>query len=300
MNGSWVSENTAGTESTANLSIVRLAAEERLVCAGSPLLFHADVRNFGPNELSFDLEVWAPGVAQWLEISSCSTFTDYQARRLDGIPLAIELAAARVRSMPPEEIEKHLDERFRLLRGSKGFDERHRVLFDTLEWSYQHLEPELQDLLRDLSVFAGHFTAADVLGVIASESVDLLTVSDRLDELVDHSMVIVDVSADSAEYRLLDTVREFGDAVLGDGRAQLHAVHAQHFATLSRRLFDQMLSPGEAAAVQHRNRALLLLKQIHQALVGRVDRRRLFRIGPLPRGRRASRPKWCRTSACAT
>ncbi len=176
-------------------------------------------------------------------------------RRLDGIPLAIELAAARVRSMPPEEIEKHLDERFRLLRGSKGFDERHRVLYDTLEWSYQHLEHELQDLLRGLSVFAGHFTAADVLDVIGSESHDLLTISDQLDELVDHSIVIVDVSADMAEYRLLDTVREFGDTALGDEREALHAVHAQHFATLSRRLFDQMLSPGEAAAVQHRNRA---------------------------------------------
>jgi predicted ATPase/class 3 adenylate cyclase len=175
-------------------------------------------------------------------------------QRLDGIPLAIELAAARVRSMTPEEIERHLDERFRLLRSTKGFDERHRVLFDTLEWSYQHLDPELQVMLRRLSVFFGHFTAADALAVVAGDT-DLLTVSDQLDELVDHSMVIVDVSADVAEYRLLDTMREFGDAALGHERESLRTNHALHYATLSRHLYDQMLSPGEGAAVKLRNRA---------------------------------------------
>ena len=175
-------------------------------------------------------------------------------RRLDGIPLAIELAAARVRSMPPEEIERHLDERFRLLRGTKGFDERHRVLYDTLEWSYQHLEPELQVLLRRLSVFAGHFTAADALDVVGDDDHDLLMISDQLDELVDHSFVIADVSAEVAEYRLLDTVREFGAVALGDEREPLRAGHAQHYASLSRRLFEQMLSPLEGAAVQQRNR----------------------------------------------
>jgi predicted ATPase/class 3 adenylate cyclase len=176
-------------------------------------------------------------------------------RRLDGIPLAIELAAARVRSMPPEEIERHLDERFRLLRSTKGFDERHRVLYDTLEWSYQHLEPELQTLLRRLSVFAGQFTAADALHVVGDDDHDLLTISDQLDVLVDHSLIIVDVSADVAEYRLLDTVREFGDTALGDEREQLRADHARHYAQLSRRLLDQMLSPLEGAAVQDRNRS---------------------------------------------
>ncbi|MEO8267672.1 MAG: adenylate/guanylate cyclase domain-containing protein [Ilumatobacteraceae bacterium] len=175
-------------------------------------------------------------------------------RRLDGIPLAIELAAARVRSMTPEEIERHLDERFRLLRSTKGFDERHRVLYDTLEWSYQHLDPPLQVLLRRLSVFAGHFTAADALAIVGDDN-DLLTVSDQLDELVDHSLVIVDVSADVAEYRLLDTVRDFGDAALGDERESRRARHAHHFASLSRHLYCEMLSPAEAEAVQHRNRA---------------------------------------------
>ena len=175
-------------------------------------------------------------------------------RRLDGIPLAIELAAARVRSMPPEEIERHLDERFRLLRSTKGFDERHRVLYDTLEWSYQHLEPDLQVLLRRLSVFAGLFTAADVLDVVGDDDHDLLLISDQLDELVDHSLVIADVSGEVAEYRLLDTVREFGAAALGEQREPLRARHAQYYAALSRRLFEQMLSPLEGTAVQHRNR----------------------------------------------
>ena len=177
-------------------------------------------------------------------------------RRLDGIPLAIELAAARVRSMPPEEIERHLDERFRLLRSTKGFDERHRVLYDTLEWSYQHLDPTLQELLCRLSVFAGLFTVDDVFDLLGDDDgLDALTISDQLDELVDHSLVIANVSTDVAEYRLLETVREFGGAALGDERAELYQAHAQHYAQLSRQLYEQMLSPREASAVQHRNRA---------------------------------------------
>ena len=176
-------------------------------------------------------------------------------RRLDGIPLAIELAAARVRSMPPEEIERHLDERFRLLRSTKGFDERHRVLYDTLEWSYQHLDAAVQALLCHLSVFAGHFRAADAFDLVGGDNMDALTMSDQLDELVDNSLVIVDVSGEVAEYRLLDTVREFGGTALGDEREALHQDHAEHYAHLSRRLHAQMLSPGEGEAVQHRNRA---------------------------------------------
>jgi len=191
--------------------------------------------------------------------------------RLDGIPLAIELAAARVRSMPPEEIEQHLDERFRLLRSTKGFDERHRVLYDTLEWSFQHLDPELQNLLGRLSVFAGKFDAADALGVVGDADDDLLTISDRLDELVDHSLIIVDTSTDHAEYRLLDTVRDFGDAALGDEREALHDRHAEHFARLSRDLYEQMLSPHEAQAVQRRNRAHDNIRAAY--LRGRAQRR---------------------------
>jgi predicted ATPase/class 3 adenylate cyclase len=175
--------------------------------------------------------------------------------RLDGIPLAIELAAARVRSMPPEEIERHLDERFRLLRVTKGVDQRHRVLYDTLEWSYQHLDAELQDFLRRLSVFAGKFDAGDALGVVGDVDDDLLNIADRLDELVDQSLVIVDTSTDHSEYRLLDTVRDFCDAALGDEREALHDRHAEHFARLSRDLYAQMLTPHESQAVQHRNRA---------------------------------------------
>src|SRR3954447_3084496 len=175
--------------------------------------------------------------------------------RLDGMPLAIELPPAPHPAMPPEEIEKHLDERFRLLRSTKGFDRRHRVLYDTLEWSYQHLQPELQHLLGRLSVFAGKFDAADALGVVGDADDDLLTISDRLDELVDHSLIIVDTSTDHAEYRLLDTVRDFGDFALGDERETLRDRHAEHFARLSRHLNEQMLSPHEAEAVLHRNRA---------------------------------------------
>ena len=118
-------------------------------------------------------------------------------RHLDGIPLAIELAAARVRSMCPAEILARLGDRLRLLRGgARGGLDRHRTLAATLDWSYGLLSATERALLDRFAVFAGTFDLAAVEAVCADEVVDALDVVELVSGLVDKSMVVADRSVD--------------------------------------------------------------------------------------------------------
>ncbi len=132
------------------------------------------------------------------------------ARRLDGIPLAIELAAARVGSMRPESIAERLDDRFRILTGgSPTGPERHRTLESAFAWSYDLLDAPEQLLFRRLSVFRGGFTleaAEDVCGHDGLERAEVVTL---LATLVDKSLVSTYEAGSRERYRLLETVREF-------------------------------------------------------------------------------------------
>jgi predicted ATPase/DNA-binding SARP family transcriptional activator len=165
-------------------------------------------------------------------------------RRLDGIPLAIELAAARVRVLTPQQIAARLDDRFKLLTGgARGALPRHQTLRALIDWSCDGLPPEEATLLRRLSVFAGGWTleAAEAVGSAdkgggKSEPVVDLTglptattrcagtpplstdVLDLLDALVDRSLVLVDEAAAGLRYRLLETVREYaGEKLVASG-----------------------------------------------------------------------------------
>jgi predicted ATPase/DNA-binding SARP family transcriptional activator len=136
--------------------------------------------------------------------------------RLDGSPLAIELAAARIRGMSAEEIERRLDDRFALLRGGdRSAPERHRTLLAVIEWSWRLLDDGAQDLLTRLALFP------DGLAVAAVEAVaDPARHDDALDdlaELVEQSLVqLVEHEGEPVRYRLLETVREFGSARLAE------------------------------------------------------------------------------------
>ena len=113
------------------------------------------------------------------------------SRRLDGMPLAIELAAARCGSMSPEEIERRLDDRFRLLRGSRrGRMERHQTLRNTVAWSYELLEPLERQVFDRLSAFAGGFTLEAAQAVAGGDDIDELDVEDAIASLVARSMVL--------------------------------------------------------------------------------------------------------------
>jgi predicted ATPase/class 3 adenylate cyclase len=141
-------------------------------------------------------------------------------RRLDGIPLAIELAAARTKVFPPEEIASRLDDRFRLLTGgSRTALERHQTLFALIEWSHNLLLEAERILLRRLAVFAGGWSFAAAQAV-CGEAIDddLLNL---LTHLVDKSLVAVEKETEEARYRLPETIRQYArDKLFEAGEAE--------------------------------------------------------------------------------
>lgn len=141
--------------------------------------------------------------------------------RLDGLPLAIELAAARVKSLPVEVIAERLDDRFRLLTGGgRTAMPRHQTLRATMDWSYGLLSEAERALLRRLSVFAGGWTLEAAETVCSDSSTESFAVLDVLTQLVDKSLVQMDTNKDEARYRLLETVRQYGwDRLTESGEA---------------------------------------------------------------------------------
>jgi predicted ATPase len=167
-------------------------------------------------------------------------------RRLDGIPLAIELAAARVRVLPVEAIEARLDKRFRLLTigirpGAAGLDPlpHHQTLRATLDWSYALLTGEEQRLLRGLAVFAGGWTL-ELATAVCGEGRDEFELLELLTHFIDKSLVTLgQAPRGEARYRFLETVREYGlDALEGAGEG----------AALRDAYLDAYLRLGEEAS----------------------------------------------------
>ncbi|MEP7046191.1 MAG: winged helix-turn-helix domain-containing protein [Ilumatobacteraceae bacterium] len=152
--------------------------------------------------------------------------------RLDGIPLAIELAASRARAIDVTEIARRLDERFRLLKGvRRGADPRHRTMYDTISWSYELLEDDERRLFESLSVFAGQFDLGAAESVCRGEDV-----LDTLTRLTQRSMLAVRrPPTGGTRYEMLETLREYGRQRLDDQRSvDLFSAHAAQFASLGR------------------------------------------------------------------
>ncbi len=152
--------------------------------------------------------------------------------RLDGLPLAIELAAARVRSMTITDISDRLEDRFRLLRGSgRGGVERHQTLAATVQWSYDLLEEAERVLFDQLCVYAGSFDISAIEQVcIDGGVVDPYDLVDLMVSLVDKSMVVADRSGPTVRYRLLETFRQFGESHLDhDQLVGLKERHLDHY-----------------------------------------------------------------------
>ncbi|MEU0101863.1 AAA family ATPase [Streptomyces sp. NPDC006267] len=132
-------------------------------------------------------------------------------RRLDGIPLALELAAGRLRALSVDQVLVRLDDRFRLLTGGRrGAPSRHRTLRTAIGWSHELCTPEQRLLWARLSVFAGQFDLEAAEYVCGGADLPADSVLDVLDELLAQSVVEREDSADGARYRLLDTVGEYG------------------------------------------------------------------------------------------
>lgn len=170
-------------------------------------------------------------------------------RRLDGIPLAIELAAARVKVFSVEEIRARLDDRFRLLTGgSQTALGRQQTLLAVIQWSYDHLSAAEQRLLRRLSVFVGGWTVDGAVRV-AGEDLDEYAVVDLLSRLIDQSLVTIRESAQGAtRFSMLETVREYASWQLrqaGEVEAarDRHLDHVVAFAQLAE---PNLLSPDQS------------------------------------------------------
>jgi predicted ATPase/class 3 adenylate cyclase len=158
-------------------------------------------------------------------------------RRLDGIPLAIELAAARVTAMTPVEIAGLLDERFRLLtRGRRTAMERHRTLRATVDWSYGLLSEAERTVFDRLAVFSGGFTMAAATAVTTGDGIETWDVVDAVDGLVAKSMVVAEPGAEEhTQYQLLETLRQYGEERLdADGQTdRWRRRHVRHFAAFA-------------------------------------------------------------------
>jgi predicted ATPase len=163
-------------------------------------------------------------------------------RRLDGIPLAIELAASRVRILSVDQIRARLDDRFRLLTGgSRTALPRHQTLQAMIQWSYDQIDEEEQRLFRGLSVFAGGSTL-EAAAHVAGEGRDEFQVMDLLTRLVDKSLVIVDRErGGEPRYGLLETVRQYGQERLLATEASdaFRDRHLREFLALAERAYAE-------------------------------------------------------------
>jgi len=158
--------------------------------------------------------------------------------RLDGIPLAIELAAARVKGLAVEQISQRLDDRFRLLTGgSRTALQRHQTLRAMIEWSYDLLSEDERVLLRRLAVFVGDWTleAAEAVCAQTGQAIETPEVIDLLLRLVDKSLIVAEEHGGQARYHMLETIREFArDKLTESGEeAQLRSRHLDFFLEFS-------------------------------------------------------------------
>ena len=153
-------------------------------------------------------------------------------RRLDGIPLAIELAASRMASMTAAEVRDRLDDRFKLLVGSRRGLERHQTLRHAVAWSYDLLDDAEKSLLARCSVFAGGFDLQSACAVVGPECVDEYAILDLLDALVRKSLLVADRSTGRIRFSMLETIRQFAEEQLvATGAAtDIRAAHARYFA----------------------------------------------------------------------
>jgi predicted ATPase/class 3 adenylate cyclase/DNA-binding CsgD family transcriptional regulator len=170
-------------------------------------------------------------------------------KTLDGLPLGIELAAARMAAMSAIEVRDRLADRFRLLHSGSLGPERHLTLPHAVEWSYDLLTDDERSLLRNASVFAGGFDLPTICALV--EDGDEIDVLRRLDSLVRKSLVVADHSKATTRYTLYETIRQFGEDRLADAgeRERIRDLHAAQFARRAVQEWAAWDGPGWRDAV---------------------------------------------------
>lgn len=173
-------------------------------------------------------------------------------QQLDGLPLALELAAARVRALTPEQLAARLDDRFRILTtGNRAALPRQQTLRATIDWSYDLLADAERQLFARLAVFRGSFTLEAVEAVGAGGAISTADVLDVLASLVDKSLVEVLESGGQARYRMLETMREYAAERLSEsGETELRMrAHAAFYGSLIRELEPLLRTSQRPAAM---------------------------------------------------
>lgn len=162
--------------------------------------------------------------------------------RLDGYPLAIELAGAKARLMTPQEMLLELDNRFEFLEQHRGRDRRHASLHQALDWSFELLPTQAQDLLADLTVFSGSFTRSAVEGIVGGPRLE------PLDTLVSAGWVLPITTSEPRRFRLLESIRQFASEALPPTRRRsLEAAHAQFYQRFAVNCAQQAFTPLESS-----------------------------------------------------
>ena len=188
-------------------------------------------------------------------------------RRLDGIALAVELAAARVTIMSPLDIAARLDQRFQLLTGGRRTAAgRHQTLRAAIEWSYEILDPKERLLFERLGVFPGSFDAEAVAEVATGDGVEAWDVLEAGAGLVAKSMMVADEASGGTRYQMLETLRAFAREHLEEA-GELHARfrrHADHYTRFAEQADAGLAGPDEIA---WRKRVHLELENLRAAFI---------------------------------
>ena len=173
-------------------------------------------------------------------------------RRLDGIPLALELAAARIKMMTVEEIAKRLDDRFRLLTGGmRTALPRHQTLRAMIDWSYNLLSEQEQTLFRRLAVFVGGWTLEAAESVCSGADIESENVLDLMAQLINKSLVIVAGVEHESRYRRLETIRQYAREKLSNS-GEFEAArqkHSEWFLSMANRAEAEYLSGQDGISV---------------------------------------------------
>ncbi len=233
-------------EATYRVPSLVLPSKERAHSTASDLLRYESVALF---------------VERALAASDTFTLTDDNApavadicRRLDGIALAIELAAARVKMLSPSQLRERLDERFRVLTGgSRDVLPRQQTLRALIDWSYDLLDVRERGLFRRLGVFVNGFTLEGAVAVGSDENLDELDVFDLLASLVDKSLVVAEPHGDALRYRLLESTRAYAAEKLHDADeaervARRHLCYLRDRFTELREQRDRTTRPNDLEA----------------------------------------------------
>jgi predicted ATPase len=195
--------------------------------------------------------------------------------RLEGIPLALELAAARVRSLSVADINVRLKDRYKILTGgSRVLQERQQTLRALVDWSYDILSEPEQLVLQRLSVFRGGFSLASAEQVCSADPIDVLDVLDLLGSLVEKSLVMLDETGEEPRYRMLETIIEYAREKLEQAGSleDIGARHCDHFFALAKSTNKGLQGPEQAAWVGRMETELDNVRAaLALALAGGVD-----------------------------